>query len=58
MHVYEVILGIYNFISQTFFNTYSTDYLRKQQNEAGYFDKMQGVKARTLSRQNEKDFCY
>ena len=38
MHVYEVIPGIYKFISEvSFFKTYSTGYFRKQQNEIGYF---------------------
>ena len=38
MHVYEVIPGIYKFISEvSFFKTYSTGYFRKQQNETGYF---------------------
>ena len=46
MHVYEVIPGIYKFISEvSFFKTYSTGYFRKQQNETGYFYKKTELKA-------------
>ena len=38
MNVYEVIPGIYKFISEvSFFKTYSTGYFIKQLNETGYF---------------------
>ena len=41
MHVYEVIPGIYKFISEvSFFKTYSTGYFRKQQNETSYFSRL------------------